>query len=51
MAPARAPASSGATSSPVTPSVPTTSGRAPPVVATSGTPQAMASMAGRENPS
>ncbi len=51
MATARAPGSSGATNRPVTPSVPTTSGRAPPVVATRATPQAMASMAGSENPS
>ena len=36
MAWARAPGSSGGTSRPVTPSVPTTSGRAPPVVATTG---------------
>ena len=35
----------------VRPWAPATSGRAPPVVATSGVPQAMASMAGSENPS
>ena len=51
MARASAPGSSGSTSIPVSPSVPTTSGSAPPVVATSATPQAMASMAGSENPS
>ena len=48
---ARAPGSSGVTNKAVSPSVPTTSGSAPPVVATSGTPHAMASMAGSENPS
>ena len=51
MAMARAPGSSGGTSNPVSPSRPTTSGSAPPVVATTGTPQAMASTAGSENPS
>ena len=51
MAPASAPGSSGATSRPVSPSTPTTSGSAPPVVATTATPHAIASMAGRENPS
>ena len=35
----------------VSPSLPMTSGSAPPVVATSGVPQAMASMAGSEKPS
>ena len=33
------------------PSVPTTSGSAPPVVATTGTPHAIASIAGSEKPS
>ncbi len=51
MAPASAPGSSGGTSSPVSPSVPTTSGRAPPVVATTATPHDMASIAGSEKPS
>lgn len=51
MAMAKAPTSPGGTSKPVTPSSPTTSGSAPPVVVTSGTPHAMASTAGRENPS
>ena len=41
----------GSVSSAVSPSRPTTSGIAPPVVATIGAPQAIASMAGRENPS
>ena len=36
---------------PLTPCSPTTSGSAPPVVATSGTAQAIASIAGSENPS
>ena len=35
----------------VSPSLPMTSGTAPPVVPTSGVPQAIASMAGREKPS
>jgi len=35
----------------VTPSSPTTSGKAPPRVATSGTPHAIDSTAGSENPS
>ena len=43
--------SSGSTSTPVSPDAPTTSGSAPPVVATTGTPQLIASMAGSENPS
>ena len=51
MAPASAPGSSGGTSKPVSPSVPTTSGSAPPVVATTATPHDMASMAGSEKPS
>src|SRR5581483_12027859 len=51
MAPANAPGSPGGTVSAFTPSGPTTSGRAPPVVATRGAPQAMASMAGSEKPS
>ena len=41
----------GSTSMAVSPSLPTTSGMAPPVVATSGVPHAMASMAGSEKPS
>ena len=48
---ARASLSPGGTTRAVSLSVPTTSGRAPPVVATSGTPQDMASMAGSEKPS
>ena len=43
--------SSGSTSRPVSPLTPTTSGSAPPVVATTGTPQAIASIAGSEKPS
>ena len=49
--PASASGSPGGTSSPLSPSVPTTSGSAPPVVATSGTPHAIASTAGSEKPS
>ena len=41
----------GSTSIAVSPSLPTTSGMAPPVVATTGVPQDMASMAGSEKPS
>ena len=41
----------GSTSSPVSSLTPTTSGSAPPVVATTGTPQLIASIAGSENPS
>ena len=48
---ANAPGSLGGTRRPVSPLLPTTSGRAPPVVATRGTAQAMASTAGREKPS
>ena len=48
---ASASASPGGTRKAVSSSAPTTSGRAPPVVATTGTPQDMASMAGSENPS
>ena len=51
MADASAPDLPGGTSRPVTPLSPTTSGSAPPVVARSGVPQAMASIAGNENPS
>ncbi len=48
---ASASVSPGGTTRAVSLSSPTTSGRAPPVVATTGTPQLMASMAGSENPS
>ena len=41
----------GSTSIAVSPSLPTTSGMAPPVVATTGVPHDMASMAGSEKPS
>src|SRR5262249_24064227 len=51
IAKARAPASPGCTRRAVTPSSPTTSGKAPPDVLTNGTPQAIASTAGSENPS
>ena len=44
-------ASPGGTRKAVSPSAPTTSGMAPPVVATRGTPQHMASIAGSEKPS
>src|SRR5690606_33876576 len=43
--------SPGVTEKHVSPSRPVTSGSAPPVVATRGTPALIASMAGRENPS
>ncbi|GAA3305450.1 hypothetical protein GCM10020295_59190 [Streptomyces cinereospinus] len=48
---ASAPASPGGTARHVSPSRPATSGIAPPVVATSGVPVAMASAAGSEKPS
>src|SRR4029079_12760940 len=48
---ASASGSPGGTSKPVSLSRPTTSGTAPPVVATSGTPHAIASTAGSEKPS
>ena len=48
---ARASLSPGGTWKQVSPWVPVTSGRAPPVVVTSGTPQDIASIAGSENPS
>jgi len=48
---ASASASPGGTSNPVSPCVPSTSGMAPPVVPSTGTPLAMASTAGSENPS
>ena len=51
MALASEPGSFGRTSSAETPFGPATSGSAPPVVAMSGTPQAMASIAGNEKPS
>ena len=51
MAPASAPGSPGGTVNALRPSGPTTSGRAPPVVATNGVPHAMASIAGSENQS
>ncbi len=51
MAAASAPGSPGGTSRPVSRWRPTTSGRAPPVVLTRATPQAMASTAGSEKPS
>ena len=44
-------ASPGATSTPQAPSAPTTSGSAPPRVATRGVEHAIASIAGKENPS
>ena len=43
--------SPGGTTMAVSPSLPMTSGTAPPVVATSGVPHAIASMAGSEKPS
>ena len=43
--------SPGGTCRQVSPSAPVTSGRAPPVVATSGTPHDIASTAGSEKPS
>ena len=41
----------GGTRRAVSPSAPATSGNAPPVVATTGVPHAIASTSGRENPS